>query len=218
MHRIAATVVVLALAGAGATAGIAAKPPKGGTLTLAAAPNPITFGKTTTLSGTLSSQAAGVTVRAQAEPYPFTGPFKDVGTATTGTGGTYTLAVRPDQLTRYRVTAATSPKATSPTVDVAVRRHVTLAVSTRTPKRGARVHFGGIVTPLDTGAAALVQRRGSAGWRTVRQVPLHPNATATASTYSVRLRVKSTARYRVRVGADAAYLAGTSRTLRLRVH
>lgn len=218
MRRIATAISVLAVLGAGATAGVAAKPPKGGTLTLAAAPNPITFGKSATLAGTLSSQAAGVQVTAQAVAYPFSGPFKDVGTATTGPGGSYTLAVSPDQLTRYRVTAATAPKTTSPTADVAVRRHVTLTVSTRSPKRGARVRFAGVVSPLDNGGAARIQRRGSSGWKTIRQVPLHPNAAASASAYSVRLRVKTTARYRVRVAADPAHLAGTSRTLRLRVH
>ena len=218
MRRTAAMAALLALAGTGVTAGIAAKPPKGGTLTLAATPTRITFRKSTALTGVLSTQAAGVTVTAQAEPFPFTGPFKDAGTATTTAGGAYTITVSPDQLTRYQVTAATSPKARSGTVDVAVHRRVTLTVSTRTPKRGARVRFAGTVAPVDTGGSALVQRRGASGWRTVRRVPLHPNATATASTYSVRLRVRTTARYRVRVAADASHLTGTSRTLRLRVH
>jgi hypothetical protein len=219
MKALATGALAVLIAGAVASAGLAAKPAKGGTLTLAAAPNPVTFGHAETLSGVLSTQASGVSVQAQAQPYPFTGGFKDVGTATqTTTGGAYSLTVTPSATTKYRVVTTTNPKSTSPEVTVAVRWRVSMKVSTRTPKKGARVRFHGSVAPLATGGFALIQRQASYGWATVKKVALAANATSTASTYSTRLRVRKTGRYRVQVAADASHAQGASRALKLRVH
>jgi hypothetical protein len=209
-----ATAAAVALPG---TAGVAAKPAPT-TVTISASPSLVTFGRYVTVSGTLSDARSGVSVRLQEQPYPYTGGFHDVGgAATTGPGGTYSFTVTPSQSTHYRVQAKASPTATSPEAAVAVRWRVGLRVSDRTPRRGARVRFRGVVKPAHPEGAVLVQRRTRHGWRTVRRTTLR-TGTDTRSSYSVRVRIRHGGRYRVEVPGDGAHETGHSRARRLRVH
>lgn len=187
------------------------------TLSIAATPNPVTFGTPATVSGALSSKAVGVTVELQATPYPFTDPFKTVQTKATTTRGLYAFTVAPDRRTRYRAVAKASPSVTSSEVTLSVRWRVGFNVSDSTPARGTRVRFSGSVRPAHPGGTALVQKRTSTGWKTVTRTTLRA-ATASYSTYSIRVRVGSSASYRVRVSSDVLRSTGTSRTRALTVH
>jgi hypothetical protein len=99
-----------------------------------------------------------------------------------------------------------------------VRFAVTLRLSDATPRRGTRVRFSGVVRPARAGGSALIQRRTTTGkFRTVARAALHPSS-AGQSTYSSRLRVRSSGVYRVRVLADSSHAAGNSPRRHIRVH
>ena len=198
------------------------KPPGGGAnaITLAAKPNPLSFGGFVTLSGRLTgSSNGGTTVTLQADPYPFAdNDFTDKGTKVTAANGSYSFAQAPGLNTRYRVVASTSPKVTSPVVTVSVSYRVGLSVSDSTPRRGTRVRFSGSVGPRKDGSTAFIQKRRSDGrFATVARATLTAG-TATRSVYSKRLLVSSSGIYRVRVSGDVSHVAGNSRTRTLTVH
>jgi len=194
-------------------AALAAKPaPK--TVSIAAAPATLTFGHATTISGTTSPNT---TVTLRADMFPFGGSFAQVATATSSATGAYSFSVKPDAITHYRVTAKTHPTAQSAVAIVSVRWRVTRTVSTQHPKRGTRVRFAGSVSPAHVGGTAQLQRRTASGFKTVGTAKLTA-ATATRSHYSLRIRVKRSGTYRVRVQADGAHLAGNSRRITLKVH
>ena len=94
-----------------------------------------------------------------------------------------------------------------------------MKVSDKTPRRGQRVRFSGLVTPAHDGTAVKLQRRTRTGWKT-RQTLVLAAATplngVARSTYSTRLRVRSTGRYRaVVVPTDGDHLRGKSPRKRL---
>ncbi len=191
-------------------------------VTLAADKAAVTFGNPVTLTGTVTGNGAGGAKVALAQQlYPFSMPFDDVGDATADGAGAFSFTATPAVATRYRVEAKSSPPVTSAEVTVGVRVRVGLKVSDKTPRRGQRVRFSGLVTPAHDGTAVKVQRRTSNGWKTLKSPVL---ATATPlsgvarSKYSTRLRVRSTGRYRaVVVPTDGDHLRGVSPRKRLRV-
>jgi hypothetical protein len=200
----------------------AAKPPKTGKLTLNSSAKIITFGQKDTLSGQLQGGgAAGVTVDLQQEPAPFTGGFKNVSGASvvTDSSGKFSFTVQPGLSTKYRAVAKASPPVTSPELTLPVRFKVTLRLSDYTPKRGQRVRFSGANAPAHDGALVYIQRRTSTGsWRTVKRASLQHAATGDLSTYSTRIRVRSSGIYRSRVLGDSQHATGTSRRKRETVH
>jgi hypothetical protein len=215
MRRIGLT-LILAVALVSPAVVQAAKPAPAA-LTAAATPTTVTFGKPTTLSGKLTGgkSVAGQTIDVEADTAPLEGTYAKVATATTDAAGNWTATNVPAALTRYR---ARTGKTISPTVDVAVRLRVGIAVSDRTPHRGQRVRFSGRVAPAHDGAVVLVQRRkAGAGWKTVAQTTLLDAGTA-VSRYTKRVKVTSTGTYRVRVrSGDTDHLNGTSARRKLTV-
>lgn len=210
MSSIRSLIAVAAVAALPAVALAANPAPKSVTIQ---APAAVTFGHAATISGATSPNTS---VSLRADAYPFNGAFSQVATATSNAAGAFTFSVKPDANTQYRVTAKAHPTAQSPVATVNVRWRVTRTVSTLHPKRGSRVRFSGSVSPVHTGAVAELQRRTSSGFRTVKTATLTA-ATATSSHYSLRVRVKRSGTYRVRVEADAAHLAGNSRRVSLKV-
>ncbi len=220
---VAATGLLFASTGA-----LAAKkppnPPGGGggganAVTIAAKPNPISFGGFVTISGRVTGgNAGGRTVTLEADPYPFAdNGFAAKGTKVTDKNGDYSIAQAPGLNTRYRVVVS-APATTSTLVTVSVAYRVGLSVSDSTPRRGTRVRFSGSVGPRKDGSTAFIQKRRSNGsFITVARATLVAG-TATRSVYSKRLRIRSSGVYRVRVSGDAAHVAGNSRTRTLTVH
>jgi hypothetical protein len=198
------------------------KPPKpaNGQLSLAAALNPINFGGSTALSGKLGGNpAAGQTVVIEANPFPFAA-YKQVATVTTAANGTYTATVKPDVITRYRVTAKTSPPIVSGEVKVGVRIRVGLILGDATPRRGTRVVFSGRAYPAHDGALVSIRKRTSTGtYATVARTRLLDDGSS-RSRYRRAVRITRSGVYQVRVSNNgpADHNAGLSRARRITVH
>ena len=198
-------------------------PPGQNAVTIAANPSTVTFGRPTTISGQVTGpDNANVEVELESNPAPFTAGFKNAGVkATTNAAGNYTMAVTPTVNTRYRVSAKTRPRVTSPETLVNVRVRVSLRLSDRTPSRGERVRFSGVVTPGHDGKVARIQRRTSAGWRTIARATLRtttPVNGVARSRFARRIRVFRSGTYRARVTpGDGDHVRGTSPRRRARV-
>lgn len=197
-----------------------AKPTKAAAaLTLTASPNPVVFTKPVTISGKLSGSnpLGGVTVRLeQDDTRPYGDGYKPTGrTATTAASGTYSFSFKPVKNTQYRAVAQASPSVTSGARLVLVRPLVGLRVSTQSPRAGSLVRFSGIVLPARNGATVLVQERSSTGrFVTVRRATLR--AASPRSTYAVRVRVRSSGAYRVKLPGTLQLVNGFSRTVAMR--
>ena len=208
--------------GADATFTTTASDPDGRRVTIDATRTVLRYGRTTTISGKLTGpDNAGKLVTLEENPYPYTGGYTPTTTtATTDANGDYSMVVKPVRNTRYRVTVKTAPPSTSAELAITVRLKVTRRVSDRTPERGSLVRFSGKVVPGHDGQVARIQRRTADGdWKTVARATLvaaAPVDGVARSTYSKRVRVRSTRAYRVRVSsADGDHATGTSRRIRL---
>ena len=224
--RRAALLTCAAGAGLAAATGtaVAQKPPRGdSSVTIAASPTTVTFGKATTISGRAAGRdAAGAEITLQGDIFPFEGDFRRFREVVAGATGTYSFTnVRPGRNTRYRVTARTKPRATSTVAPVNVRPVISRRVSDRTPAKGQRVRFRGTVTPAHNGRRVSIQRRLLAGWKTVARpmlVAATPRNGVPRSKYSRRLRIRRTGTYRVRIHAHGDHAGNTTRRVRLEVH
>ena len=80
----------------------------GPSLTLRPARADVVAGRSVALRGMLTNAAvvAGVTVGVDADPWPFDGRWRRMGSATTARDGRFSLRVRPMRNTRYRAVAA----------------------------------------------------------------------------------------------------------------
>lgn len=187
---------------------------------IAAVPGTVTYGRSTVLSGKVSGpKGGGVQVRLEAQPFPFTAPFRPPGAVTsTGSNGHYSFTVTPRTRTHYRVVAKTAPPVTSAAVTVGVRYAVSFRVSSVFVHRGARVRFFGSVRPSATGRRVLIQRRSSTGvYRTVATAVLRATTSSTRSSYSRRLRIFASGVYRIRIRRHVPYAASNSRSRRINV-
>ncbi|HET9074960.1 MAG TPA: fibronectin type III domain-containing protein [Solirubrobacteraceae bacterium] len=182
-------------------------------VTITAVPRTVTYGRSGVISGDVSgprSGGTGVVLKAQA--YPFTAPYRNIRTTTAAANGHYSFAVTPRIATRYRVVAATPQPAASATVSVGVRSAVSFSTSTNLVRRGAFVRFFGVTRPAANGRDVLIQRRTSTGaFRTIARALLRRTTSSTRSYYSIRLRIRASGVYRVRMPAHTPYGAGNSR-------
>ncbi len=191
-------------------------------LTLAAAPRAVTYGQTTTVSGTVSTGQANQKVDILAQPCGESAA-KVVATATTSTGGAYTYAAQPALQTAYqgRYKPATGPTVTTTAVSVLVRPTVTLT-------RLARNKFSTQVVAAQSfvGKALAFQRYVIARhrWNTVKTVFLGTRAaaatplagtTVSSVTFGAKLRSGLRVRAVLPPGQTApCYLAAKSGTIR----
>jgi hypothetical protein len=121
-------------------------------LQILSTPNPVPYGGTVTVQGTLSGTGnADRTVVLQADQFPFTAGFVNVGNPelTTATGSFSFPVLGLSANTRFRVVTTTSPPVVSPetieNVAVQIASHI---------KRARRAHFAriyGTVTPAESG-------------------------------------------------------------------
>lgn len=194
-------------------------PPKGAAaLSLDVKPNPGVFTRPVALTGKLSGTTPinGVTIRLeQDDTRPYGDVYKPTGvTTTTGASGAYVFNLKPAKNTQYRAVAQTSPSVTSAARLASIRPLVGLRVSTLTPRAGSRVRFSGIVLPARNGAAISLQKRGSTGrFVTVTRATLR--ASSPGSAYSVRIRVRRSGVYRLKLPGTLELVNGFSRTVSL---
>jgi hypothetical protein len=181
-------------------------------LSFGVTPNPVVFGRTVLLSGVLGGpEIAGVTVRLEANPYPFAG-FKKVTETATDSTGRYAFNQTPVVNTAYRAVASTKPPTESTPVTVPVRPRISLGIRSS----GASRRFAGSVAPAHTGASIRIQRRVGRRWRTIKRVVLAAAKDPARSRYSVRIRNPRSGLYRAYLPADADHAAGVSARRRVR--
>ena len=123
-----------------------------------ASPNPVLFGGTVVVQGTLSgTNNGGRTVVLQANAFPFTAGFQNVGNPelTTASGSFSFPVLGMSVVSQFRVVTTTKPPVISPVAleNVAVR------VSSHVKHVGRhRARFSGTVTPAENGAHVGILR------------------------------------------------------------
>src|SRR5437762_1437729 len=120
------TLVAAALAAAAVTTGATAA---SSTLTLAANPLTVTYGKTTVLTGQLTPAQANQNISINAQVCPAT-TFKKTSTVKTAATGAFTATVTPTTMTTYKASLKNSE---SPTVVVKVKPLVRITRIKRRP-------------------------------------------------------------------------------------
>jgi hypothetical protein len=175
------------------------------------------FNENITLTGqVLGTAVAGITVRLQENPYPFTG-WEDVATTTTDASGKYAFIRQLKTHTGWRVVAETKPPGTSLPAFVLEQDTVSIKASTSRPKRGHSVLFTGFATPARFGFPVYIQRLGKSGWRTVLTAKLAITAIPDTVSYAVRLRRVVSGVYRAYVPGGFDHLADASPAKRITI-
>jgi hypothetical protein len=153
-------------------------------LAILASPNPIPYGGTIVVQGTLSGTGnAGRQVILQANPFPFTAGFQNVGNVelTTAGGGFSFPVLGLTLVTQYRVSTTTNAPVVSPATVENVAVNVTSHVARTHRPHFARIY--GTVSPaqdgMQIGFLRIVHGRGVL----VGGTTLH-HLSATSSSYS----------------------------------
>ncbi len=175
------------------------------TLSLAASRSIAVYGSGVTLSGKLSSGAAGEPVAVLAQPFGQTAQ-QQVGSTVTSTGGAWSLVVKPTVQTVYQ---ARSRSVSSGSVTVRVRPRVTLSrvgLTFSTRVSAARSLAGRYV---------FFQRRTALGqWVSLKRVTLRATSAQTVAAASFRFTLpRGTSGVRIllpQAQAGGGYLAGIS--------
>jgi hypothetical protein len=120
---------------------------------IAGSPNPVEFGNSFLVEGNLSGTgAASHAVELQANPFPYTGGFKDVGNPelTSATGGFSFPYLGLIENAQLRVVTVGKPEVASPVITEGVAVRVSFHV--RPARRRGYVYLYGSVTPAEVGA------------------------------------------------------------------
>src|SRR5206468_2268026 len=118
------------------------------TSTLSASPNPAVFGGIVVVSGFLTGpNVSGQQVALEANPFPFTAGFQQVGnTVVTNAQGGYSFVLTPISTAQLRVVDKSKPSVTSPVITESVALKPTLSAR-RSHRHLNRVKFSGRVHP-----------------------------------------------------------------------
>jgi hypothetical protein len=185
-------------------------------LSIVAAPNPVPFGGTITISGVLSGTGNSErTVVLQANAFPFTAGFQSLGNPelTSASGGFSFPILGLSIVTQYRVVALTKPTIVSPVAVEAVKVRVDDHVG-----RAHRAHFVrifGTVTPAEDGMHVGILRvvRHHRAVPVAGTVLLHRNAASSSFSLAVRVH-RGTYRVLVRV-TNGALLSAYGTPIRI---
>jgi hypothetical protein len=183
------------------------------TLTLTASPNPVVYASAVSVAGALTGpDVDGKKVALEANPFPFIGPFQQIGNSVlTSPQGGYSFLIGAPITMQLRVVNQSKPGVASPTIVLNVALVTTLRA--HRARRG-RVRFSGRVVPPRAGNAVLIQHRTRKGWATVG-ITLTRAKSAAFATFSKRLRLRRGGRFRAVVKTAAGdYVDGTSRTIK----
>jgi hypothetical protein len=189
-------------------------------VTLAATPNPLPFGGTTTLAGQLTgTNSANRKVVLESNPFPYTQGFKAVGNPlVTDAAGNFSFGLQAVPFnTQFRVSLPDRPSVVSPIVAVSVTPIVSTRVSKTHVRRGAKVRFSGSIRPALDGTPMAIQRRKRGVWVTIAGMAAHHNS-ASSSTYLKHVRIRKSGLYRVYAGvANGSFVPTTGREIRFYV-
>ncbi len=182
------------------------------TITASASPNPVTWSGTTTVSGRISGQGVGgTTVVLERQDFPYSGPYRVVGTKAASSSGAYSFKVGPLwAVARLRVSTRTTIVATSGVFEVRNALRVGLRKSRLS---GGRVRLSGSVSPaVPKGLASLQKRSPKGRWVTLRHAGVHP-LRGERSRYAFTVRRRGAYRVVVLPHDAFAHVRGTSRAL-----
>jgi hypothetical protein len=133
--------------------------------TINASADPIDFGSSVTITGTLTGGAnTSVTLFARNE---WRGALHAIATGTTDSSGNYSFTQAPPRNTVYQVRVTTHPKQRTARLFEGVRDVVSIAASATTVTVGQVVTFTGTVQPSKVGHLILLQRLDNGIWQTV---------------------------------------------------
>ncbi len=188
-------------------------------VTLAATPNPVTFGSPVTLAGQLTGTGnANRQVVLQSNPFPYTQGFQNASNVqVTDAAGSFSFPLLSVPLnTQYRVQMPQKPEVVSPIVSLGVAVTLTTHVSSHRVTRGARVRFSGAVRPASDGARVVFQRKKGKRWVQVSHT--FARGSGKSSHYSKRVRISRGGTYRAVVQIAGAFVGdeGTHMHLRTR--
>jgi len=184
---------------------------QGTTLTVKSSLSSVTYGSSTSLSGTLKTVSgavlSGSSVKILGRQIG-AASFTTVGTATTDESGVYVLSVKPSKGAYYYASYAGGTgmmgRSTS-SVLVSVKPKVSLALNDSTATRTQTVYFSGTVSPNAKYQTVYLQRYVSGKWLSAKSMKL-----TSTSTFKFAWKPTSSADYsfRVYVPALTGYLAG----------
>ena len=183
--------------------------------TLAASKDPVTYGGAVTLTGKLAgSKVAGVRVRLQTTPFPFSAPFADTGNALkSSSSGAYSFSL-PAVTTTLRALVVVDGLPSFFSKTIVVRSAARAGITSVTRRSGGRVTVSGRVIPATAKGVAALQRQSAKGtW-----VPLRRAHVGADGRYTITLRARSKAMMVRTVGLThdgGAHVRGFSRTVKV---
>jgi hypothetical protein len=189
-------------------------------VSLAATPNPIAPGASTTLAGQLTgTNNANREVVLQGNSFPYTTGFANAANpqVTDATGNFSFPVLSVPVTTQYRVVLTDRPEVTSPIVVVGTA----LQVKTRVRKverhrHSVSVRFRGGVRPQNDGGRVNIQKFRNNTWVTIAHTRAK-DAGSEKSTFRTRVRLYRGGLYRAVAEAEGAYVSGAGRAIRIRV-
>ncbi|HEX5146306.1 MAG TPA: hypothetical protein VFV85_04730 [Conexibacter sp.] len=174
--------------------------------TIASSAQPIDFGQSATISGTLAGGAStSVTLFAREE---FRGRLRPIANTTTDANGSYSFTQSPPHNTVYQVRVTSNPRQRSARLFQGVRDVVSIAPSATSANVGSVVTFTGTVQPSKAGHVIALQRlNGNNVWQTVAV-----SRVGAGSAYSIpyALAAAGSAQYRTLVPGGPVNQRGVS--------
>lgn len=166
---------------------------------LAATPNPVTFGGTTIVSGALAGTGTkGSQVVLQGNPFPYVQGFVTVGNpqVVNETGAFSFPVLGLSANTQYRVRIP-NREVISPVLTAAVAPRITTRLDRTRVRRGRTVRISGAVRPARQGLRVAIQKQNSRGnWSTVGGT-ITRGGTANFTVFAKRIRIRRGGQYRV---------------------
>ena len=189
-------------------------------VTLAANPNPIAPGGSTTLGGQLTgTNNANRDVVLQSNPFPYTQGFLNAGNPqVTDAAGNFAFPVLSMPVTtQFKVVLAQRPEVTSPIVVVGAA----LQVKTDTKKvarnrRSVTVRFRGSVSPQNDGGRVSIQKFRNGTWTEIAHTRAKDDGSS-KSRYKTRVRIFRSGKFRVVAEAEGPYVTGAGRAISIAV-
>jgi hypothetical protein len=188
------------------------------TFQIAGTPNPVVFGSSFSVGGILSGTgAAGRQIVLQANPYPYLGGFKTIGSPrVTDPGGRFSFSVEsPSVNSLFRVAAVGPPTVNS--LVVAERVAVRVNLHLHSTGRHGYVRMDGTVAPAEVGVPVGFQLMRTGHRPLTVAGTITKRASASGARFSRVVRIRRGGLYRAYVQvAGGKQVSGYSRSLLIR--
>jgi len=189
-------------------------------VTLAANPNPVVPGGSTTLAGQLTgTNNANRDVVLQSNPFPYTQGFVGVGNPLVTDGaGTFSFPVLSVPVnTQFRVVMAQRPDVASPIVVVGAALQVTTDTKKVARHRhSVSVRFSGTITPQNDGGRVSIQKFRGGTWVSISHTRAK-DAGSARSVFRTRVRIFRSGLVRAVAETEGQYVSGAGRAISIRV-